>query len=190
VTGLTDALSFLGKKHDTARSGSLAYINLIPDYLRLLEFVRSNWILKKFFKPPKCLLITSIGFSTCYKSVSARLSSRENERARCYCIVHGSRVNHSCNLGVSAPWVFVARRQVFDSSAWCGAGTTVLFRGRRDPSFVGNSIVKTASRWLGDLAWALVAEPLWQINGSPERDLVTGKQYSLWVLQQRGLEMV
>jgi hypothetical protein len=30
--------------------------------------------MKKFSKPPKCLLVTFIGFSTCYESPSARLA--------------------------------------------------------------------------------------------------------------------
>jgi hypothetical protein len=42
--------------------------------------------------------------------------------------------------------VFVTRQQVFDPLAWYGAAMTALCGGQGDPSFVGCSVVKAASR--------------------------------------------
>jgi hypothetical protein len=66
--------------------------------------------------------------------------------------------------------VIVARWQVFDPSAWCGAASMTVFGGRGDPSFVESSLgVKVTGARGGEyclcgkiltyLVWALVARP-------------------------------
>jgi hypothetical protein len=73
----------------------------------------------------------------------------------------------------------VARWQVIDPPAWCGAVTTAFCGGCGDShplwrSFLVDSDIKV----IGDLTRVLVAKHSWRIKKSHGRDLVTGKQYS------------
>jgi hypothetical protein len=48
----------------------------------------------------------------------------------------------------------------------------------RPPTFVEKLVSGDGIEVTGDLAWALVAKPLWQVKKSSGRDLMTKKQYS------------
>jgi hypothetical protein len=73
----------------------------------------------------------------------------------------------------------VARQQVIDPPAWCGAATTALCGGRGDPHpSWRSSLVESGIKVTGNLARALVAKPSWRVKKSSGRDLVIGMQYS------------
>jgi hypothetical protein len=126
------------------------YKRLTPGYLRLLEFMRSNYTLQKFSKPPKSILITSIGFSTWYESVIARIAL-ESERARCCSLVHDSRVNHRCNLGVPVLWSLCDSLASFHPFNFVWSGDDSFVQRMRRPLFRGKLRSVEGIRVTGEL---------------------------------------
>jgi hypothetical protein len=85
-------------------------------------------------------------FSTNFESVSARINSRESERARrCYLvgwILSEPQVVSRCASSLESWWLAI------DPPSWCGAATTALCGERGDPFLHGErcSLVHMALR--------------------------------------------
>jgi hypothetical protein len=71
----------------------------------------------------------------------------------------------------------MARRQVIDLPAWCGAATMALCGMWGPPSFVEKLLSGDGVKVTRDLTRVSVAKPWWQVKKSHERDSMTRKQY-------------
>jgi hypothetical protein len=103
VTGLNDVLDFLAEKQATARNGSLGYIRPHLGSFEAAGFVGSYPPSKKVLQATQELIDRIFRFSTSFKSVSVRISSRESVRARRCCLVCWFLKLY---LGVPAFWNF------------------------------------------------------------------------------------
>ena len=149
------------------------YIWHPPTILELLEARETLYRLKNTFKPTQVHIDQIFRLSTNFVSVSARINSLESVRARC-CAFWLVLEWTNKYFGTSAPWsIWWLARHVIDPPAWCGAATTILYGGRGDSlSFVGKFLSGKWDQCDRDY-----------VHG---RDLIVGKRYSLWVLQQHG----
>jgi hypothetical protein len=144
-----------------------------------LEFVWSYRFPAKFSKPTKELIDHILRFSTSFVSESARPALVKWE----------CKVSLSCVLVLEWTKACILVCRPFGvpggsmTSHWPSglvwSGDDSFVRGTwRPPSFVEKLLSGDGIEVTGDLAWALVANPLWQVKKSSGRDLVTGKKYS------------
>jgi hypothetical protein len=152
----------------------------------------SSWeathTLKKFSKPPKSSLITSIGFSKNYESISARLG-QERVRARCSCLVFGYWVNHRYNLGVPAPWSLGDLPASLRPSGMVWSGDDNFVRGTRRSLLSGKLRNEGGIKVTGKLCMSLSGLAFVACQVLSRKRLSDRKLYSLWVLQQHGLRV-
>jgi hypothetical protein len=121
--------------------------------LRLLEFVRSYPQSEEVLQATQELINHILRFSTSFESVSARISSRESERARRRCLV--------CWI-LSEPQVVSRSASPFESWWLAGESSTLWLGVERRRRFCAGDVETSFLRGdgievIGDLAIALVA---------------------------------